>query len=223
MSLATVAAALAPHRLAITGAFHPGPEDGPEDDDNAADDDAAGTGTLVLASPGPGFWADVTAAPEFADTAPDALDRWSARVLGGVAAGFGGTALFPFGGPPHHPFHAWALRGGQAFAAPVGLLVHARHGLWLSFRGALALPGRLALPAPAANPCDGCASRPCLAACPVAALGAAGYDVAACRAHLAAGPACMTAGCLVRASCPASAGAGRLPAQSAYHMRQFQR
>ena len=211
MSLDAVAAALAPHRLAVTGAFHPGADDGAPD----------GTGTLVLASPGAGFWPHASAAPEFADGAPDPLDRWSARVLGGVAAGLGGAALFPFGGPPHPPFHTWALRGGQAFASPVGLLVHASHGLWLSFRGALALPGRLALPEPVASPCATCAARPCLSACPVGALGAAGYDLAACHAYLATGPACMTAGCRVRAACPISAGAARTPAQSAYHMRQF--
>ncbi len=76
MSLAAIAAAASAHRLFVSGAFHPA----------ATDRTPEGTGTLVLLSPAePGFWTHVTAAPEFADAAPDPLDRWSARVIGALA------------------------------------------------------------------------------------------------------------------------------------------
>ena len=104
----------------------------------------------------------------------------------------------------------------------MGLLVHARRGLLVSYRGALALAERLALPPPAARPCDGCAA-PCLAACPVGALGAGGYDVPACHGWLdtacAAGD-CLDGGCAVRRACPVGQGM-RPEAQSAFHMAAF--
>lgn len=211
--LAALTAAAAADRLFVSGGFHPEPGDGAPE----------GCGTLLLLSPDePGFWPHVTSQPEFADGAANPMDRWSARVISALAHSFGGQALFPFGGPPWHPFYTWALRSGRAWAAPVTLLVHDRMGLFASYRGALAVPGRWVLPQPPSCPCDGCA-RPCLTACPASALGAAGYDVAACHAHLdrPEGKDCLSAGCVTRRACPASIGYGRLGQQSAWHMRQF--
>ena len=184
----------------------------------------SGTGTILMIGPAePGFWAHLTAQPEW-DGAPDPVDRWSRRVIGRIACDLGAKALFPFGGPPWHPFYQWALRTGQVWDSPVRLLVHARQGLMVSFRGALALKEVVALPDPATRPCDTCPA-PCLAACPVGALTEAGYDVPACHAHLdrEAGNDCMNGGCLVRRACPVSQSYARLPEQSAYHMGQFHR
>ncbi|MCB6180029.1 ferredoxin [Rhodobacter sp. Har01] len=210
ISESSLDALLAPHRLAVLGGFAAAEGDLPE-----------GTRTLVLVGPAEGFWPHLKAQPEW-DGAPDPVDRWSARVLGALARDLGGIALFPFGGPPYHPFYTWALRTGRCWDSPVRLLVHESQGLWVSFRGALALPQALDLP-PAARPCDGCAA-PCLTACPVGALGAGGYDVPACHAWLDGGGAeCLAGGCLVRRACPVSQGYARMPEQSAYHMRQFHR
>ncbi len=211
-----LAAALAAERLAVLGGFHPGPDDGLP----------AGTGTLLMLGPNAaGFWDHFRTQPEFADDVPDPLDRWSARVIGRIAEECGGTALFPFGGPPFLPFIGWALRTGRAWQSPVGLLVHDEAGLMVSWRGALALPRRLELPAPGAKPCDSCAARPCIGACPANALHEGGYDVPLCHAHLATpeGESCMTGGCLVRRACPVSRRHDRPAAQSAFHMRAFHR
>ncbi len=216
--LAALAAACDTARLAIFGAFHPDP----------ADAVPVPAGTLVLIGPAePGFWPHLLAAPEWADRTPDPVDRWSRRVITGLARQFGAQALFPFGGPPYHPFYRWALRSGRAWASPVTLLVHDTAGLWLSYRGALALPERLDLPSPpAAAPCASCPTQPCRTACPASALTPSGYDLPACHAFLDSEPggaACMGAGCRVRAACPVSRRYGRLDAQSAYHMGQFHR
>lgn len=214
ITLDTIDALARPHCLAVFGALHPGAEDGAP----------GGTGTIVLIGPSePGFWPLLTASGEWRDDAPDPVDRWSKRVIGALADGLGGTAIFPSDGPPYAPFFRWALASGRAWASPVRILVHDRAGLWVSYRGAVALRDRLALPAPALNPCESCAARPCLSACPAKALTGEGYDLPGCHAYLdtEGGHACLSSGCGVRRACPVSQAYGRLPEQSAYHMRQF--
>ncbi len=186
---------------------------------------AASAETILLLSPDePGFWDHVTAEPEFADGRPDPLDCWSKRVIGALATAFGGRAIFPSDGPPYPPFFAWATESGQAFPSPVQMLAHPRMGLWTSFRGALALPEQLPCPPASKHPCSGCAA-PCATACPCGALSAKGYDVPTCHAFLNTGEGenCLSAGCLVRRSCPPGQSYGRLEAQSAWHMRHFHR
>ena len=202
-------------QLDIFGAFHPTDEDAAPD----------GTGTLLLLGPHePGFWAHVSQSPEWIDGAPDAIDRWSTRVVGTLAKDMGGQAVFPFYGPPWHPFIAWAKRSGRAWESPVTLLVHDRAGLMVSYRGAIALKEKVDLPAIGARPCDTCPDKPCLAACPVNALTSIGYDIPGCKGYLSTREgkdSCMSKGCAVRRSCPLSIDYGRLPAQSAYHMSHF--
>lgn len=211
MTLADITERAAGHRLAVLGGF-------------ACQDDPdlpAGTRTLLLLGPAePGFWPHLTAQAEWGG--PDAVDRWSRRVIGGMACDLGAKALFPFGGPPYHPFYKWALRTGRVWDSPIRLLVQAEQGLLVSFRGALALKAELDLPPHLPRPCDTC-PQPCLTACPVGALTPQGYDVPACHAFLdtAPGTDCMASGCAARRACPLSAAYARLPDQSAYHMRQF--
>lgn len=218
--LSAVAEALAPHGLAALGALHPGLQDGAP----------PGTGTLVLAGPaGPAMWAAFTAAPEAGDGAPHPLDRWSRRTLGAAALaldaqGLGASALFPFDGPPWPPFFRWALAGAAVWPSKLGMLIHAELGVWVSFRGALALRARLDLPPreTRARPCDPCPA-PCRAACPVGAFSEAGYDAAACRAHLdrPEGAPCRAQGCLARRACPVGSAAAPSAAQGAFHLAAF--
>ncbi len=177
----------------------------------------------LVGNVGSSLWPVFAASPEHGDGERDALDRWSRRVGTQMAQRLGARALFPFGGPPHHPFQRWAMRGGDLFASPVGLLVHSEYGLWHAFRFALAFGDPLgdSLRDPfadslgdslgdsparsdARSPCDICDARPCLHACPVGAFVEGEYRVAQCVEHLVAHPQgpCVTAGCLARHACP---------------------
>lgn len=197
--------------LDVLGGFHGAAQDGFD-------------GTLILLGPlEPGFWPQFQGSPEYRDGNADPLDRWSQRVVGGLAAELGAQALFPFGGPPYQPFIDWARRSGRAWVSPVGLLVHDSAGLMVSFRGALILRGRVDLPPLPDCPCDTCAGQPCRSACPVDAMANSSYDLAACHGYLDSGPgrACLTGGCAVRRACPVSQRHGRRPEQSAFHMKAF--
>lgn len=211
-TLAAIAERAARDRLAVTGAFHAGPENGVE-----------GEGSLILFGPDePGFWPHASASPEYADGLPDPIDRWSSRIISAIAEDLEATALFPFGSPAW-PFVSWALASGRAWSSPVGLLVHDTAGLMVSYRGAIFVPDRLDLPRPSDRPCDTCTDKPCLTACPAHALTGSGYDLAACHDFLdtTSGADCMTRGCQVRRACPVSRSYGRMEEQSAFHMRAF--
>ena len=178
----------------------------------------------ALIGTGPDFWPLFVDSPEYRDGKPDALDRWSMRVLPDLAGGLGADDVsYPFGGPPYAPFIAWAFDSGETFASPVGMLVHGRAGFWISFRGALVFEETIAPGPKPANPCPPC-DAPCAIACPVGALAPGqDYDVPSCKAHVAseAGRDCREGGCLVRRACPVSQSFGRDPAQSAFHMTAF--
>ena len=105
------------------------------------------------------------------------------------------------------------------------MLIHPDYGLWHAYRGALALAERLALPLRDSRPgpCESCAHKPCLAACPVGAFTAAGYDVAACAEHIsvAAGAHCMERSCRARRACPIGLDLAYGPAHGRFHMAAF--
>jgi hypothetical protein len=214
--LAAIRTAIEAAGLAWRGAFHPEPGDGVP----------VACGTLVLLGfVGHAQWPGFERSAEAADGAPDPLDRWSRRVVRALAAALGGSALFPFGGPPFLPFHLWARRAEPVFTSPLGLLIHPVHGLWHSYRGAIAFAERLDLPATRdpGSPCDSCAGRPCLSACPVGAFTGTLYRVGECVAHLrtAAGTDCLSGGCLARRACPIGEESRYGDAEAAFHMRSF--
>ncbi len=213
MNLAQIDSAVRDYGLIQSGAFHPKEAKGEK------------WGTLVLLSPAPDFWTRFQTSPEYSNGGRDPIDNWSKRVITRLANHLGATPVFPFGGPPYAPFLDYAKHSGRAFSSPVGMLVHDTQGLMVSYRGALGFVEKLPLPNHTPkSPCDSCLSKPCLTACPVGAfdtIKADGfYNVRACKDFLQTNTGCLN-GCKVRRSCPISAGAGRTPTHSAYHMQVF--
>ncbi len=207
--------------MALRGAFHPATDDGVPPLSGSVP-----AATLVLLGfVGRGQWPVFAASPEASDGRKNPLDRWSRRVIDGLGAELGASALYPFGGPPWLPFQRWAMKAEPVHRSALGMLIHPDWGLWHNYRGALAFAGRLALPErdQRPSPCEGCAAKPCLATCPVGAFTLERYDVDACVDHLkgAAGHDCMERGCRAREACPVGTGQRFGPEQAGFHMRAF--
>lgn len=187
-------------------------------------DQVTGRSIALLGYDGPALWAAFRSAPEAADGADDPLDRWSTRIITALAAEFGATAVFPFGGPPYAPFLAWARRAEPVRGSRLGMMLHPERGLWSGWRGALVFAESIAAPAPDPAP-DLCAPcpAPCLSACPVGAFTETGYDAESCRAHIRTddGADCMRFGCKARRACPVGRAFAHAPDQAAFHMTAF--
>jgi hypothetical protein len=221
MELSSIERMVAAHGLRLRGGFHPTDSDGVP----ALADGPMPSTLLLIGNIGSSLWPEFSSSPETSDGGPDPLNRWTQRVIGGIARAVGAEALFPFGGPPYLPFQRWAQRAEAVAPSPLGILIHPDYGLWHAYRGALAFAGRLALPprSERPRPCDSCAGRPCLSACPVGAFSGQGYDVPACIGHIGspAGEACMGGGCLARRACPVGTAFGYGAAQARFHMTAF--
>jgi hypothetical protein len=154
----------------------------------------------------------------------DPLDTWSKSVITPIAEQLGGRAVFP-SDRPYLPFQQWATRATGMKQSPLGILIHPVYGLWHAFRGAITFGAETLIQEPEtlSHPCDLCDGKPCLSACPVNAFSKAGYDVAACRSHLAsgAGEPCMRGGCLARRACPVGQEYAYTKEQMQFHMREF--
>lgn len=207
--------------LAVRGAFHVGEGDGVPETRGPAR-------TLILiGNAGSSFWHAFTASGEYGDGLPDPLDRWSERVITRLGQELDAQPVFPFGGPPYHPFLRWARRAEAVSPSPLGMLIHPEYGLWHAYRGALVFPRRLeGLPPPKAqgpSPCLTCREQPCLHACPVGAFDGDGFDVKRCAEHISGPVDCRDQGCLARNACPAGKPFQYVREQHRFHLAAFLR
>ncbi|MTH97843.1 hypothetical protein [Roseibium sp. RKSG952] len=180
---------------------------------------------LVIGSTAPQIWPVFSHSPEFVDGQPDPLDRYTKRVLTQVAEAFGVDHAFPFEGPPYHPFQRWAQRCGGFSPSPVGVLAHRTYGPWMGLRAAFFSTGQISLISDetAEGPCPACMEKPCIEACPAAALTARdGYDVPRCMAYLHENreSSCFS-GCAARRACPYGPEHAHSVDAGRFHMNSF--
>jgi hypothetical protein len=155
------------------------------------------------------------------------MNDWTRAAIDPIAHAVGVTALYPFDGPPYHPFQKWAMRAEPVSPSPLGLFIHPEYGLWHAYRAALVFAERVDLPprATLASPCDTCTDKPCLTSCPVGAFTTKGYDVPRCADFLEtkAGEDCMDHACRARRACPVAPERAPVTDQARFHMEAFRR
>ena len=201
----SIAARLAPHGLHLRGTVRfPQGEGGP-----LMDNGRAARSVLLIGNVGGSIW---QAFSDWRASQPDRggkdpLDRWSKSVIGAIATAAGATAYYP-SDQPYQPFQRWAVMAEGLETSPLGILVHPEYGLWHGYRGALGFADELGegeRHLSGNHPCDTCRDKPCQTVCPVRAVAAGRFDVAACRRFLGTDPgrdSCMRKGCQARAACP---------------------
>jgi len=175
---------------------------------------------------GSSYWSEFSQSDEYQDGKPDPLDRWSRRIAEQVAETFGARPVYPFEGPPYHPFLQWAKRAEALNQSPMGLMIHPDYGLWHSYRFGLLFSSMQQPDSPAISvesPCLNCDGQPCLHRCPVDAFSNGGYDVDSCAAYLrqTSDARCHQEGCLARLACPVGDAYRYENAQHTFHLRAF--
>lgn len=181
---------------------------------------------VLFGQVGPSLWSAFEDSPELTDGKSNPMDRWSERVGNTIAREMNGLALFPFGGPPHHPFQQWAVRAESVSPSRLGISIHTQYGLWHAYRFAVALPTKVIGLDPESSKmpvCDSCVGHPCLSKCPVGAFGDDGYDVTICFNYLNENleAPCHSIGCLARDACPEGQEFRYGEEQIRFHMHQF--
>ena len=228
LALSQLSDALAIHGMALRGGFAVASLD---DVPDMKDGSAART-LLLVGNVGGAMWPAFARSGALADPHPDRMDRWTRRVIDAIATDCGATPLYPFSGPPYHPFQRWAARAEPVHVSPLRIFIHPTFGLWHAYRAALIFGERLdlsriagpdAAKSSADNPCVTCDGRPCLSACPVGAFQEAGFDDLACARHVDGpdGTECRDHGCLARRACPVGREYSYSPPQMAFHMEAF--
>jgi hypothetical protein len=220
--------ALAAYGLRLRGGWTPGPADTLPLLPNGR----AAAVVWMVGMAGSECWPAFSASPFFTDGLPHPMDRWSAHIGDALAQRWGGHALYPFDGPPYHPFQQWADRSEPTQSSPMMLRIHPEFGLWHAYRFALALPSLMAgdLPSaastgtdPRTDLCLQCDGQPCLRGCPVGAYDGNVFLLDACVGHMrqTEGADCMESGCKARLACPVGVDFQYTQAHAAFHMQAF--
>jgi hypothetical protein len=205
------------------GGFHP-----------TTGDNLPGKTAIMIGNGGPEFWTAFSPTLSNAERAgKDPLEKWTERILSDVANELDAAVLFPFDGPPYHPFQDWAQRADAVFPSPIGPLIHPEFGLWHAYRGLLVFAPEFDLPARPAtqSPCERCTDKKCLTTCPVNALGGDdGNDgrgriinTPVCIDYLGRddGKECMERSCVARRACPVGRDYIYSPEHANFHMKAF--
>ena len=172
------------------------------------------------------FWPHFKASHFYADGLPDPLDRWSRHIGDALAHEHQGLVLYPFDGPPWHPFQQWADLCEPTQPSPLMLRIHPEYGLWHAYRFALLLAADTtgtSISTKAESLCANCATQACLHTCPVQAYTGTAFMLNACANHLRSpqGGLCMEHGCQARLACPLGTEFRYNHEHAAFHMQAF--
>jgi len=209
--------------LSVRGGFHIGPDD----DVPLLTNGELAQSLVLLGNTGSSIWPSFSTSSEYKDGLDNPLDRWSQRVGDALAMDCGGTAYYPFGGPPYQPFIKWATKAESLQRSKLGLLMHPEYGLWHAYRLAIVLPEELfdqrTRSIQQTNACDSCQDQPCYGTCPVDAFVNNQYHVDQCVQFLASNPQaqCNQTGCMARMSCPEATQHRYVQLHAKFHITQF--
>jgi hypothetical protein len=167
----------------------------------------------------PGWWERDHPLDDFTRTVVEHEIAPAARKTGARC-----TVVFPFmRGKATLNFIELGKEAGLAGPSILGVVVHPRFGPWIAFRAAILIDEKVDAPGDACgfDPCPSCVERPCIAACPTAAVAyPAGWDIPRCLAYrIESEPDCARR-CHSRAACVLGPEHRYPEDELAYHQRR---
>ncbi|MCB1874263.1 MAG: hypothetical protein KDI49_20045 [Gammaproteobacteria bacterium] len=102
------------------------------------------------------------------------------------------------------PLQQLGEAAGWSHPSPLGSGISPEYGVWFAYRAAFLIDADLPLQngANAVSPCDNCIDKPCIGACPAAAVRAEQFGLEACAHHRLKSLSSCTDRCLARLACP---------------------
>jgi len=93
---------------------------------------------------------------------------------------------------------------GWSSPSPLGSGISPEYGVWFAYRAAFLIDADLppARGTASVSPCDSCEEKPCIDACPVAAVQKEGFDIETCAPHRLSMDSPCADRCLARLACP---------------------
>jgi len=165
---------------------------------------------LVVGNGGSRFWTAFAGSEWYRGVGGDRLDSFSqhciderlAPVFGRAGATWRAFYPFRFGSEPLS-FQDLAHAAGLGVPSLLGLLIHPTYGPWIALRCAVAIDLPLPVSGPLTwAPCAACRERPCITACPGAAVTPeAGWSAGACSRERLHAPDSCADGCHARWAC----------------------
>jgi hypothetical protein len=186
-------------------------------------------GLVIIGNGGVAFWSSFARARTVdprVGAGPNPLDAFTRAVVTETVApvlarrGLPCRVVHPFDeGPLVLSFAHAAEVAGLGRPSLLGVLLHPVYGPWVALRAALVLPvvPVAARPADGFDPCPSCTARPCVAACPSAAVTANGWDAATCMATGGRPEDLCAAACHARLACVVGPEHRYPPAALAHH------
>jgi len=180
---------------------------------------APGVRLVVLAMGGALLWDRIEGRIH---TCSDPFDSFSIEAAHRVSKEYWGCdqieLLYP--GPLPIPLQRLGQLAGCSYPSPLGLDLHPVYGPWFAYRVAFLIGTELQLTEPGmvGSPCEGCADRPCVAACPASAVAPDhSLDLERCIAHRLVPRSGCTDRCQSRLMCPVGRTWQYSEAQLRYH------
>lgn len=174
---------------------------------------------LLVGNGGPRFWRALRASG-FSSAHP--VDDFSRDRVNAMADGYlhAPVRRWLYPGSVAIPLQRLGALAGWHHCSPLGIGINRRFGLWFAYRAALLIGAELPTGPilEGGAPCVRCSEKPCVQACPAAAVAAASDpDIDRCgRFRLTEGSPCE-ATCLARLACPVAPDSRYVSEQLAHH------
>jgi len=176
---------------------------------------------ILLGNGGSQFWESMHRQRAMSDEDEDPVDNYFIRTIENT---FDADPTYRIMYPGNHllPLQELGKLVGWHHDSPLGLGIHPVFGLWFAYRGIIMtntefIPAVDDFDAPSESPCASCDQKPCITACPAAAVTKSGLKIKLCTGYRLESDSRCQSRCVSRLVCPIGRDYRYLEEQMAYH------